>query len=275
MKNSRPRRLGSLVTLGVLLAVAFALPTLPVASAQSSSTWTLKVLAPTPFEIVTGPYLTCWLQSSGFRMDARYAGTPDLATVGHVHEYLDGALIDMVPTSPDGYSTTDQISMVGVAVGLHYFTAIPAQNDHTVIASSAVTVPFYYAGPYLHPPGPYYFSSSPNISIVSPVPGATVQGGSFNLTVSVTNFVLSGVSFGKNLEDGVGHWHVFIDQLMMPSMKTMAFTDSQQVFLLEVPNGWHTFFAVLVNNQHMPFMTSSGMLEPGTYAMIMLYVDNT
>ena len=263
--------------IGSVFALALSVATPPVA-ASSGSGWTVTVLSPTPGQVVTTAYLPLWLQSSGFRMDARYAGTPVLPTVGHVHEMLDGSLIDMVPTSPNGNSITDTISMVGVAPGLHYLTVVPARDDHSMVMSSAVTVPFYYEGPYVPQPGPFYFASAPAISVVSPAAGATVQGASFNLSVDVTNFVLSGVSFGKNNVDGVGHWHVFFDQPMMPSMKTMAFTDSQQVYLLNVPNGWHTFYVVLVNNQHMPFMVMNNgemTFQPGTIASVTLYVDST
>ncbi|HVH16268.1 MAG TPA: hypothetical protein VNA15_11210 [Candidatus Angelobacter sp.] len=41
---------------------------------------------------------------------------------------------------------------------------------------------------------------------------------------------------------------------MMSNMLTMAFTDNQKVYLTCLAPGVHTFYAVLVNNQHIPFM---------------------
>ncbi len=58
--------------------------------------------------------------------------------------------------------------------------------------------------------------------------------------------------------------HVFVDQPMMANLLTMAFTNNQQVYLTAITPGLHTFYAVLVNNQHMPFM----VMDPTTMTMI-------
>jgi len=64
---------------------------------------------------------------------------------------------------------------------------------------------------------------------------------------------------------------------MMANMLTMAFTNSQQVYLTGVSPGVHTFYAVLVNNQHMPFMVmnpnGSMSMVQGTVASIALNVN--
>jgi hypothetical protein len=166
--------------------------------------------------------------------------------------------------------------MVGVVPGLHVLTIVPARNDHSMIMANAVMVPFYYEGPFLSQPTCTTCNGPATINIVSPASGA-VGGNSFTLTVSVQKFFFSNPSYGKELVTGVGHWHIFLDQVMMPNMLTMAYTNSQQVYLTGVAPGVHTFYAVLVNNQHMPFMVmnpdgSMGLVQ-GTVASITLNVN--
>jgi hypothetical protein len=88
----------------------------------------------------------------------------------------------------------------------------------------------------------------------------------------------SGECFGKDLVGGEGHWHIFLDQPMMANMLTMGSGDgstgTQTLSLKGVMPGWHTFWVVLVNNDHMPFMTSTGMLVAGMATSVNLYVQS-
>lgn len=265
------------VGLVTALAAAVALPaatTVPATASEyllGNGSVSLNVLEPTPGQVITGPTLPLQVQSVGYRLDARYAGTPDLTYVGHYHEILDGNLVDMTPARDPN---NDTISMVGVTPGPHMLTIVPAANDHSMVWSAAVNISFIYAGPYLAPPAPAYFPNPPAISILSPVNGATVQG-SFDITANVSNFVLCGECFGKANIDGVGHWHIFVDQPMMANMKTMAGGTTQAVALQGITPGWHTFYAVLVNNHHMPFMDmATGGLVPSTIASVTLFVQS-
>lgn len=256
---------------GVAVAAAFG-PS--IASAQDGLTpgtlnsgVSLAVLEPTPGQVVTTPTLPLQVAASGYRLDARFAGTPDLAYVGHYHEILDGRLIDMTPLQNPN---NDTISMVGVARGPHVLTIVPANNDHSMVMSAAVNIPFTYAGPYLAEPAPV--TGAPSISITSPVNGSTVQGDFFYMTASVQNFGLCSECFGKADIPGVGHWHIFLDQVGMSHMLTMAGGTTQQVSLHGfasgwVTPGWHTFYSVLVANDHMPIM-------PMTMAALTLYVQS-
>jgi hypothetical protein len=236
-------------------------------SGTLSSTVSLQVVLPTPGEVVTTPTLPIQVIAQGYRLDARYAGTPDLADVGHYHEIIDGHLIDMTPYR-DG--NRDQIPMRGLAVGPHMLTIVPANNDHSMVMSAAVTVPFTYAGPYIPMPAPSTYPGPPTITITAPADGATVQGDSFSMSAAVSNLQLSGDCFGKANVDGVGHWHIFLDQPMMANMLTMAGGTTQMVSLMGVTPGWHTFWAVLVNDQHMPFM---GVMT--TMAAVHLFVTSS
>jgi hypothetical protein len=228
-----------------------------------SSGVSLNVSLPTPYEVVTTPTLALQVTSSGYQVDGRYAGTPDLAYVGHYHEILDGRLVDMTPLR-DG--NRDTVSMVGVTDGLHTLTLVPANNDHSMVMSAAVSIPFYYEGPYLPEPGAPGFTGSPSIQITSPANGSTVKGSFFYMTANVQNFELCPECFGKADVAGVGHWHIFVDQPAMSHMLTMAGGTTQLVPILGVSPGWHTFYAVLVGNDHMPIM-------PMTMAAVTLNVQ--
>jgi hypothetical protein len=144
--------------------------------------------------------------------------------------------------------------MVGVTPGPHVLTIVPANNDHSMVMSAAVNIPFTYAGPFLPEPAPVTFSGAPSIAITAPANGSTVQGDFFYMSADVQNFELCQGCFGKADVTGVGHWHIFLDQVGMPHMVTMAGGTTQQVSLHAVTPGWHTFYAVLVGNDHMPIM---------------------
>ncbi len=235
----------------------------------------LTVVSPTPGQVITTPTLSLHVFAINYQLDSRYSGTPNLPTIGHYHEILDNRLIDMAPTTDPQHDT---ISMVGVKPSLtvpHILTIVPARNDHSMIMQNAVMVPFYYTGPVLQQPT-CPCSGSPTISIVPPTSNI-VKGNSFTLSVKVQNFLFSNPSYGKELVTNVGHWHIFLDQVMMPNMLTMAYTNGQQVYLTGVAQGMHTFYAVLVTNQHMPFMAMNpdGSMgpAPGTFDSVTLNVN--
>jgi len=257
-------------TLALFTNSAYASTQTPAtASAPSSglpSTVSLKVLSPTTGEVVTTPTLALNVVAVGYKLDAAFAGTPNLPHIGHYHEILDGRLVDMTPLHNPN---SDTISMVDVAPGPHILTIVPANNDHSMIMSAAVNIPFTYAGPFLPPPAPVVFPNPPTVAITSPTNGATVAGSSFFMTVSLNNFGLCGDCFGKDNITGVGHWHIFLDQPIMSHMLTMAGDVTQEVSLKAIPPGWHTFYAILVSDQHMPFMG-----VPSSMTSVSLYVVN-
>lgn len=269
MRVHRMRWLPTAIITAILLAGASALTAARAASADTStglsSSVSLTVLQPVPGQVITGPDLPIQVLANGYRIDARYAGTPDLPYVGHYHEILDGNLVDMTPLT-DG--NRDQLPMTGVSDGWHTLTLVPSNNDHSMIMSAAVSIPFDYQGPYLPEPAGYTGTGAPGITITSPSDGATVEGGSFTMTVNVNNFVLCADCFGKTLVAGEGHWHIFVDQVDMAHMKVMGGGSSQAVSLKGVAPGWHTFYALLVDNHHMPIM-------PMTMASVRLYVPPT
>jgi hypothetical protein len=265
MRRLATAGIGALAVAGtsVLAGTGAASAAAPGVPGTLPSTVSLTVLQPTPYEVITGS-LPIQVAAQGYLIDARYAGTPDSSVIGHYHEYLDGHLVDMTPYR-DG--NRDTMPMTGVADGLHTLTLIPANNDHSTVGPG-VSTPFYYEGPYQAEPTGYTGVGAPGVTITSPANGSTAAGDYFTMTAHVSNFVLCGTCFGKGDVAGEGHWHIFLDQVNMARMLTMAGGPSQVVSLKGVTPGWHTFYAVLVGNDHMPLM-------PMTISSVRLFVQSS
>lgn len=117
-------------------------------------------------------------------------------------------------------------------------------------------------------------TDQPNISITSPVAGSTINGSSFNLTAKISNFLSCLGCFGKNVVARQGHWHIFVDQPIMANMLIMASGFTQEVSLKGITPGIHTFWAVLVDNHHAPFMdTKTKLMVDGTATSIQINVQ--
>jgi len=259
------------VATGVTVGTAGVVPLGAWADLSNGSGVSIKITSPKTNAVIKTPDLPIAITSSGFTIDSAFAGTPVSATIGHYHEILDGKLVDMAPVQG---ATKDTISMMGVKRGRHTLMIVPARNDHSMIMSAATKVPFIYSGKFI-PLTPGYKGNSPaNISITSPAADSTVSGSSFILTAEISNFVACGGCFGKQPVAGEGHWHIFVDQPMMANMLTMASGSTQEVSLKGITPGVHTFWAVLVDNQHMPFMDmKTKMMLPGTSTSIKLNVQ--
>lgn len=269
MHAKRRTRVSAAIKVGLALAT-LSTPLLAAVSPAAATSDTsqssdhhqieIRVLEPSVAQVVTGSSMSVYVRTSGFQLDARYAGTPANPEVGHFHTIIDGHLIDMSPSVRNG--NRDTISMVGVQPGDHVLTVVPAGNDHQEVTAAAVSVPFTYAGPYLPEPAGYTGTDPASITLTSPANGSTIQGSSFTLTADIKNFVLCGDCYGKQNVAGQGHWHIFVDlpagamdpMAMMPHMKTMASDPTQVVSLKGLAAGPHTFTAVLVGNDHMPNM---------------------
>lgn len=259
------------VATSITIGTAGLAPLSAWADLSNGNSVSVKITSPKVHALVRTPELPITVIASGFTVDAGFAGTPVSATVGHYHEILDGKLIDMAPVMD---STKDTISMMGVKRGRHTLTIVPARNDHSMVMSGAASIPFTYSGKFIPLTPGYKGSEAPSITITSPASGSTVTGSSFTLAAKVSNFVICGGCFGKNLVHGEGHWHIFVDQPMMANMLTMASGPTQDVSLKGITPGVHTFWAVLVDNSHMPFMDmKTKMMFAGTATSIQLNVQ--
>jgi hypothetical protein len=277
VRGSFGRAIGIMASVSTLaLASAAITPSASWATLTDGKGIALNVLSPKPNSVIKTSVLQLRVTATDYHLEAGFAGSPvSLVTpyVGHYHEILDGKLIDMTPVDTPN---SDTISMVGVKPGRHVLTIVPALNDHSMVMSAAVNIPFTYVGKFLPQPAGYEGTGSSNIVISSPADGSTVTGDTFTLSANITNFVVFGNSFGKALVPGQGHWHIFVDQPMMANMITMSSTPDQVVSIKGLTPGLHTFWAVLVDNHHMPFMDpTTKMMQMGTAASIQLNVQRT
>lgn len=236
----------------------------PAAMQSADSGATLTVAAPTAGQVVTANAVAANVQLANFKIDCRYAGTPDKAGIGHYHVMLDGKLINMF------CKDRASISLQNVPAGAHELEVAPAVNDHTDDLPQEKKIAFSYkptsAAPAIKAvanPG------TPAIDIVSPKPGATVKGG-FDVVVQPKNFEFSCDLYGKNNLAGYGHWHINVDStkkgmMGMGTMLGMSCQHSFHVSLAGIAPGTHKFFAILEDNQHAP--------TPNTMASVTVHVQ--
>jgi hypothetical protein len=231
---------------------------------MSANTGALVSIArPTQGQLVTANSVPTDVALRNFRIDCRFAGTPNRAGVGHYHLELDGSLINMF------CGDRAAVSLQNVAPGRHELEVIPAENDHTDDMQAARKVPFVYRPAHaLRTIAGRARAGRPSITILSPRSGAVVRGG-FDLVVRQRNFVFSCDLFGKRNLAGYGHWHANVDStsqgmMGMGTMLGMSCTDRFHVSLAGIRPGRHTFFAILEDNQHTP--------SPGAQAAVRVTV---
>ena len=208
------------------------------------------VVRPKPGAVVRGNEVAFDLGISHFKVDFRFAGTPNRMGVGHYHVELDGSLINMFCTP------RDRVSLQSVEPGTHTLTFLAAENDHADDMKSAKKLSFTYKPSKPLPAIKAEHKGRPSIRILSPKPGATVHGG-FDMTVQPKNFEFSCALYGKPDVAGYGHWHINVDSttkgmMGMGTMLGMSCNRSFHVSLADIKPGKHTFFAILEDNQHAP-----------------------
>ena len=210
----------------------------------------IAVRTPRPGTLVRANDVPFAVDISHFKVDCRFAGTPNRMGVGHYHVELDGALINMF------CSHGDRVSLQNVKPGRHTLEFLAAENDHTDDMKSIKKVGFTYRPTKALPAITGEQKGKPSIRILSPRPGSTVHGG-FDLTVQPKNFEFSCALYGKPDVAGYGHWHANVDSTTkgMMGMGTMLGMSCRRTFhvsLAGIKPGPHTFFAILEDDQHAP-----------------------
>jgi hypothetical protein len=238
---------------------------MPMSSELANLHWTLAATGLTSGSTVTDNAVTLNVAPTGYAFSCAEAGKPNQPTIGHYHVELDHALVNMYCTP----SAT--ISMQNVDPGKHTLTVLPATNTHDELTAAAVGIDFTYQPTSPLPPITAAANAgTPTIQILSPAPGSTVSG-DFTVKVQVTNFTVSGALFGKANLAGYGHWHLNVDSttqgmMGMATMLGMSGTDTFQASTEGLSPGKHTFFAILVDDQHAP-------LNPAIAAQLELVVQ--
>jgi hypothetical protein len=230
----------------------------PMMSADTGAKLTVE--APGPGAAVTANAVPTAVSIKDFRVDCRFAGTPNRKGVGHYHIELDHKLVNMF------CADHASVSMQNVRPGTHTLTYIPAEDDHTDDLKADKNVKFTYrpSSP-LKPISAETKAGKPSIRIVSPKPGATVSG-SFDLRVAPKNFEFSCGLYGKDNIAGYGHWHANVDStskgmMGMGTMLGMSCARSFHVSLAGIKPGKHRFFAILEDDQHAPTPNAQDSVE--------------
>ena len=226
--------------------------------------WKVLVTGLKDSTTITDNVATISVAPDAYMFSCADAGKPDADTIGHYHVELDHALVNMYCTP------TASISMQNVAAGPHTLTVLPATNAHDEVTKAAVSLNFtYQPAKALAPITAAANAGTPAIKILSPAPGSSVFG-DFTVTVDVKNFTVSEALFGKPNLAGYGHWHLNVDSLTsgmmgMGTMLGMSGTTTFQASTKGLSAGPHTFYALLVDNQHAP-------LSPAVVASVALVV---
>ena len=155
-------------------------------------------------------------------------------------------------------SDTATISLQNVAAGQHTLAVLPALNCHEEATTGQQDMTFTYQPASTLPAIAAAHLGAPSIKILSPHTGDTVSG-TFTLQVAINNFNPSCDLFGKANLNGYGHWHVNVDSMSGPmmgraTMLGMSCATTFQASTQGLTSGHHTFFALLVDNQHAPLM---------------------
>lgn len=253
----RPRRPMAVVLLGLpflLVACGGGQATSPPASAApaASGPMVTKFVAPQAGATVTGNSLDVQVAVSGFRLSCAQAGKPVVEGVGHYHIELDHALVNMY------CAEKATISMRNVSPGQHTLTVLPAMNNHMEVETGKQSITVNYQPAQALPAITAATVTGPSIKILSPHAGDPVSG-TFTITVAIANFNPSCDLLGKANLAGYGHWHLNVDSMSGPmmgmgTMLGMSCATSFQASTEGLSNGTHTFFALLVDNQHAPLM---------------------
>ncbi len=258
---TRTRSFGALaIGIPLLLAACGGQASAPASSASSSAmampeasgNMTTKFVSPQNGVVVTTNSLDVKVAVTGYQLSCALAGKAPKEGFGHYHIELDHALVNMYCTD------TATISLQNVAAGQHTLTVLPALNNHEEVTKGKEDMTFTYQ-PVLPLPAITAASlGTPSIKIVSPQNGATVSG-TFTIQVAINNFNPSCDLLGKANLTGYGHWHLNVDSMSGPmmgmaTMLGMSCATTFEASTQGLTSGHHTFFALLVDNQHAPLM---------------------
>jgi hypothetical protein len=226
--------------LGVLLLLV---PTVGHVSAQAAPT--IKLIAPTSGQAISGP-LDVRVQISGLKLDGTKIGTPAQAGVGHWHVYVDGKYAGL---SVSDVVTIPNDALPEIAAGQHEIKVQLHNNDHTPIQPDVIataTVNFTQDVKFTPATG------SAAIKILAPAGGAQLSTSQPNLIkVQITGLKLDGTKIGTPPQQGVGHWHLYVDG----KYAGLSVSDSISLpndAMPEIAPGQHELKVQLHNNDHTP-----------------------
>jgi outer membrane protein assembly factor BamB len=225
----------------------------------------IKFVEPTNNDRLPAGNISVQVEVTNFKVVDKL-GQANVAGEGHIHYFL-----DVTPPTTQGqpavtasgtYAATASTNYTwhNVPAGTHTLSVELVNNDHTplnppVVQTITVTT-----------------DTNPRISILQPTNGAIKRAGSITIDVSVSNFNLVD-KLGQANVSGEGHIHYFMDvqppttpgqPAIPPADSVWAATADTSYTFNNVPDGIHTFYVELVNNDHTP-------LEPPVVSQVQVY----
>ena len=191
----------------------------------SSGAPRIKILSPAPSASLPLNFTVVTIWASNFTMVGVGTTMVNVAGTGHWHLSLDGTLVTMESVVKGNIS--------GMSAGSHTIRAEFVNNDHSPLAD-----------PVMDEVTVTVVGAKPSITMVTPAAGATINGNTTTVTVTVVNFTLSAAHVGQAPVEGEGHWHVFVDGVYS------GFSATNTVSVTNLSVGDHVIKVGLYNNDH-------------------------
>ncbi|MBI4295754.1 MAG: DUF4399 domain-containing protein [Chloroflexi bacterium] len=227
-----------------------------VTVAAAAAVPSVKIISPSAGATIPAGNVTVSIEVSNFKVVP--LGGANAPGEGHIHYYMDveipTAAGQPAVSAAGTYKAVPNTSATweNVAAGSHTFGVQLVNSNHTplgppVTAKVTVSVAAGGAG-----------ATTPGVTIVSPIAGASVSPGSVTITVQVANFTL--VALGGANAPGEGHLHYYMDveiptaagQPAVTAAGTYKAVNATSVTWDNVAVGTHTFGVQLVNSNHTP-----------------------
>lgn len=238
--------------------------TLPAQSGAQDAP-SLKIVSPAAGATVTTDDIEVTVEVSNFTLDCQAIGAPPVAGHGLIHALLDGSTIAALT----GLYCQDTftISGEGVTAGEHTLTVVLSENNHVDMMETAQQVKFDFQPAKAQPLPAANDTGTPEITLVSPTDGATVDP-VFKVELTATNFTPDAGLEGKQNVPGYGHYHVIVVDTTpaaspegtataapagIPGLIAMPGENSFQIDLTGWGPGEHTIMIAPAQNDHTPF----------------------
>src|SRR5260370_9257493 len=223
-----------------------------MAMPEASGNLVTKFVSPKSGAVISANSFDVQVAVTGHQPSCALAGKALKQGFGHYHIELDHALVNMY------CSDMATISLQNVAAGQHTLTVLPALNNHEEVMKGKEEMTFTYQPSSPLPAIAAASLGTPSIRILSPHAGDTVSG-TFTVHAAINNFNPSCDLYGKANLKGYGHCHLNVDSMTGPmmgmgTMLGMSCATTFQASTQGLTAGHHTFFALLVDNQHAPLM---------------------
>jgi hypothetical protein len=201
-----------------------------------NETPSISIVKPMDGAFFYGDMLHMEVMIENFMMNASAIGGNNSLGEGHWHLYLNDNLM--------GPRTEMMVDLTGLPAGTHELKVELRNNDHSPLM------------PVFMDMVTFTLLETPTITIVSPANGTTIVGDSLDLQVDVSGLMLNASAIGGANKAGEGHYHVYINDVLVGPYTDLSVT------LSDLPAGDHVLMVDLRNNDHS---------ELGIDAMDMIY----